>query len=79
MSKDSPITRFTAIDFTPNSDGTNNGFFVPQLTQVEINNISPDPDRIGGIVFNKDTQELQTYSAAQQWVNVATSGSDSDL
>jgi hypothetical protein len=79
MSKDLPITRFTSVDFTANPNSPYNGFFVPQLTQTEINNILADPDRIGGIIFNKDTQELQTYSAAQQWVNIATSGGDSDF
>ena len=72
MSKDLSITRFVNLEFSPDSNSTTNGLYIPQLTPSEITNIPTTPDRFGSVVFNTQSQELVTLTAAQQWLNVIT-------
>lgn len=73
---DEPITRITNLEFTPDTNSTFNGLYPPQLTTQEIDALPTTPDRIGCVIFNDQSQELQTLSAAQQWVNINTDNSD---
>jgi hypothetical protein len=68
---DQAITRISSLEIS-GSDTVNNGFYTPQLTQAEINAIPPSEVQIGGIVYNSDTQELQYFSPALQWVNITS-------
>lgn len=72
---DEPITRVSGLQVI-GSGTTSNGFYTPQLTQAQINAIPKDEVQIGGIVYNSDTQELQYFSPALQWVNITSDGGE---
>jgi hypothetical protein len=75
----SPITRFTSVAFVNDPSNPFVGMYTPQVTNAQLNALTPDDDMKGGVVFDLDTEELMTYSAAGHWIPILTEGSDLNL
>ncbi len=73
------ITRMSSLDIDPNYNPNNmfQGFYVPKLTTIEINAITPPTLQYGGLVYNTDTDMLQLYQTGV-WNDIETAG-DGDL
>src|SRR3954463_6837814 len=70
-----PITRLSGLAFV--EDGSNyKALYPPILSQQEVIAIPVTDQLFGAIVFDKDTEELETYTAAGFWVPILTEGSD---
>lgn len=70
------ITRLTGLEFTNEPGILELGFYVPNMTTVEIQAIPPELLKFGGIVFDTTSEELLTYTAAGFWLPVLTAESD---
>jgi hypothetical protein len=74
--EDSPITRVGNLGFAPDDRSRYNGMYTPQLDPIEIANIPVDASKVGGIIFNKQAEELQYLAPTFNWINVTTDLSD---
>lgn len=82
MSKDNPmsqVTRLTGLAFSEDSPSVLRALYLPRLTQQQVIDIPVTPELVGAIVFNIDTEELETYTAAGFWLPIITSESDLNL
>lgn len=72
----SPITRFTSVAFSDDDASPYKALYTPRLPQDQVIAIPVSDELIGAIVFNTDTEELETYTAAGFWLSILTSESD---
>lgn len=70
------VTRLTGLGFDETGAGVDRAIYCPRLTQAQVLEMPRTPDLVGAIVFNTDTEELETYTAAGFWLAILTSGSD---
>lgn len=69
---DSQITKLSGLDIVPDSDNTKiTGLYVPQLTTVQINALSADVVRNGGLVYDVTDNELKVRKDGA-WVAITT-------
>jgi hypothetical protein len=73
---DEPITRVTSLAFSPDDNIRLNGMFTPRLTPAEIAAIPATDDKVGGIVFNLQSEELQYLAPTLNWINITTDLAD---
>jgi hypothetical protein len=79
MSKDEPmsqLTRLTGLAFSETSPSVLKALYLPRLTQEEVIAIPVTEELVGAIVFNTQTEELETYTAAGFWLPILTAESD---
>jgi hypothetical protein len=79
MSKDDffgPVTRLSALAFDIEGTGSFGPIYPPNLTTDQRDQIAVTTYLPGAIVFNTDTEELETYSAAGFWLAILTEESD---
>jgi hypothetical protein len=72
----SPITRFTSVAFSDTEGSPYKALYTPRLPQDQVIAIPVSDELIGAIVFNTDTEELETYTAAGFWLPILTAESD---
>lgn len=60
------ITRFSGVAIDPVSSNNNNGLYPPQLTTAQRDAIPIDVLKDGGVIYNIDVGELQTYNNGWQ-------------
>jgi len=69
------ITTFSSLLIDPSYNdlnlAANNGFFLPALTQAQIDAIAEPVLRVGGLVFNITTNNMQVYQDGV-WTDVST-------
>jgi hypothetical protein len=68
---DTPITKLSSLDITPDPNSKYNGFYLPQLTNAERDAIPADALRNGGLIYNITTDKINAY-VDEAWVSVAT-------
>ena len=67
---DNQITKLSGLDITPDSQNIKNaGFYVPQLTTVQTEELSSDRD--GLLVYNTTLNKL-VARVSGEWVDVVT-------
>jgi hypothetical protein len=71
-----PITRLPNLAFTKDSTNDYGVLYTPIRRQKDIINIPVTTNLTGAIVFNKDTEELETYTAAGFWLPILTAESN---
>jgi hypothetical protein len=72
-----PITRLPNLAFVDETASNNySALYTPIRTQQEVIDIPVTANLTGAIVFNKDTEELETYTAAGFWLPILTAESD---
>lgn len=69
-------TKLTGLAFSEDGPGVARAIYCPRLTQEQVIAIPETPDLVGAIVFNTDTEELETYTAAGFWLPILTAESD---
>lgn len=69
-------TKLTGLAFSEDGPGVARAIYCPRLTQEQIVAIPETPGLVGAIVFNIDTEELETYTAAGFWLPILTAESD---
>jgi len=82
MSKDDffgPVTRLSALAFDIEGTGSFGPIYPPNLTTDQVLEIPVTTYLPGAIVFNTNTEELETYSAAGFWLPILTAESDIDV
>jgi hypothetical protein len=82
MSKDDffgPTTRFSGLAFDIEGTGSFGPIYPPNLTTDQRDQIAVTTYLPGAIVFNTNTEELETYSAAGFWLPILTAESDIDV
>ncbi len=72
----SQVTRLSNLAFVDDTDNRYRALNTPILSQQEIIDIPVTENLVGGIVFNRDTEELETYTAAGFWLPILTAESD---
>ncbi len=70
-----PINRFSNIAFVDEGN-VYAALYPPNLTNAQVNAIPVTDALPGAIVFDTDTEELTTYSAAGHWLPILTAESD---
>lgn len=70
------VTRLPNLAFVDDHDNRYRALNTPILSQQEIVDIPVTENLVGGIVFNKNTEELETYTAAGFWLPILTAESD---
>lgn len=70
------VTRLTGLGFDETGAGVDRAIYTPRLTQEQVIAMPRTPDLVGAIVFDVDTEELETYTAAGSWLPILTAGSD---
>jgi hypothetical protein len=70
-----PITRLSGLGFVDEGKGTWAALYPPNLTTDQILEIPITADLPGAIVFNTNTEELETYTAAGFWLPILTAES----
>ena len=68
---DTPITKLSSLDITPDPHSKYNGFYLPQLTNLERNAIPADAVRNGGLIYNITTHKINAYVNGE-WLSLAT-------
>lgn len=79
MSKEEPmsqLTRLTGLAFTETSPSVLRALYLPRLTQEQVIDIPVTEELKGAVVFNTDTEEIETYTAAGFWLPILTAESD---
>lgn len=71
-----PITRLPNLAFVDEDNNNYRALYSPILSQEEVIAVPVTEDLPGAIVFNKDTEELETYTAAGFWLPILTAESD---
>jgi hypothetical protein len=72
-----PITRLSGgLAFSNDRGNSIAPLYPPNLTTDQILEIPITPDLPGAIVFNVDTEEVETYTAAGFWLPIITAESD---
>jgi hypothetical protein len=56
------ITTFSSLAVSQSPTNKDNGFYAPQLTQAQIDEIPASTLKDGAIVYNLDTNQFQFYS-----------------
>lgn len=74
-----PVTRLTGLAFSEDDPNVLKAVYLPRLTQEQVIDIPITEELVGAIVFNTDTEELETYTAAGFWLPILTAGSEIDL
>ena len=74
-----PTTRLTGLAFSENSPSVYRALYLPQLTQQQVIDLPVSDELVGAVVFNTDTEELETYTAAGFWLPILTAQSNLDL
>ena len=69
---DTPITKLSSLDISPDPHNKNNGFYVPQVTTAQRDAIPVGTIRNGGIIYNSDLRFFQVYQD-NAWKNLNTS------
>lgn len=69
-------TKLTGLAFSEDGPGVARAIYCPRLTQEQVVAIPETPGLVGAIVFNIDTEELETYTAAGFWLPILTAESD---
>lgn len=70
------VTRLTGLGFDESGPGVDRAIYTPRLTQEQVIAMPQNPELPGAIVFDVDTEELETFTAAGHWVAILTDGSD---
>lgn len=68
---DTPITKLSSLDITPDPNSKYNGFYLPQLTEAKRDAIPAVALRNGGLIYNTTTNKINAYVNGV-WVSVAT-------
>lgn len=79
MALDDPmaqVTRLPNLGFVDENNNVYRVLYVPNLTQEEVIDTPITDGLTGAIAFNKDTEELETYTAAGFWLPILTAESD---
>lgn len=69
---DTPITKLSALDITPDPNNPNNGFYVPELTTEQRDAIPSDTLRNGLIIYNSHLNMFQVRMNAE-WYHLNVS------
>jgi hypothetical protein len=69
------ITNFSSVAVSPSVTNQNNGLYVPQLTQAQINKIPAATLKNGAIVYNLDLNVFRIYTS-NAWATINTSNGD---
>ncbi len=77
MSKsDEPITTLSNLKIIADPNSGINGLYTPQVTPEELAAITLTTDKVGGILFNLQREELQYLAPTLQWVDITTDGGE---
>lgn len=69
---DNQITKLSGLDIVPDTDNTKiTGLYVPQLSTAQINALSADVVRNGGLVYDVTDNELKVRKNGA-WVAITT-------
>lgn len=69
---DNQITKLSGLDIVPDTDNTKiTGLYIPQLTTAQINALSADVVRNGGLVYDVTENELKVRKNGA-WVAITT-------
>ena len=66
-----PITKLSSLDITPDQNSKYNGFYLPQLTDAGRDAIPADAVRNGGLIYNITTKKINAY-VNETWVSLTT-------
>lgn len=69
---DNQITKLSGLDIVPDTDNTKiTGLYIPQLTTAQINALSTNIVRNGGLVYDVTDNELKVRKNGA-WVAITT-------